>query len=86
MDVPLVLHGASGLSDEDVKECVARGMCKVNFATELRVAYADAIKKLLAEKPETFDPKKLSVVGMEAVKELVKNRIRICGCAGKADE
>lgn len=86
VDVPLVLHGASGLSDEDVMECVQRGMSKVNFATELRVAYADAVKKLLAEKPETYDPKKLDIVGMEAVKELVKNRIRICGCAGKADE
>lgn len=86
VDIPLVLHGASGLSDEDVMECVQRGMSKVNFATELRVAYADAVKKLLAEKPETYDPKKLDIVGMEAVKELVKNRIRICGCAGKADE
>ena len=43
-------------------------MCKVNFATELRVAYTDAVKKLLEEKPETFDPKKLGVVAMEAVK------------------
>lgn len=84
VSVPLVLHGASGLSDEDVKECVRRGMCKVNFATELRVAYTDAGKKLIAEKPETFDPKKLGVVGMEAVKELVKGRMRVCGCDGKA--
>lgn len=84
VDVPLVLHGASGLSEEDVKECVARGMCKVNFATELRVAYTDAVKKLLAEKPETFDPKKLGVVGMEAVKEIVKSRMLMCGCDNKA--
>lgn len=84
VSVPLVLHGASGLSDEDVKECVRRGMCKVNFATELRVAYTDAGKKLLQEKPETFDPKKLGIAGMEAVKELVKERMCVCGCNGKA--
>lgn len=84
VSVPLVLHGASGLSDEDVRECVQRGMCKVNFATELRVAYTDAGKKLLAEKPDTFDPKKLGVVGMEAVKELVKGRMKVCGCDNKA--
>lgn len=84
VEAPLVLHGASGLSEEDVKECVARGMCKVNFATELRVAYTDAVKKLLAEKPETFDPKKLGVVGMEAVKEIVKSRMLMCGCDNKA--
>lgn len=84
VSVPLVLHGASGLSDEDVKECVRRGMCKVNFATELRVAYTEAGKKLLQEKPATFDPKKLGIAGMEAVKELVKERMCVCGCNGKA--
>lgn len=84
VSVPLVLHGASGLSDEDVRECVQRGMCKVNFATELRVAYTDAGKKLLAQKPDTFDPKKLGVVGMEAVKELVMGRMKVCGCDHKA--
>ncbi|MBQ8803741.1 MAG: class II fructose-bisphosphate aldolase [Tyzzerella sp.] len=85
VSVPLVLHGASGLSEDDVKECVARGICKVNFATELRVAYTDAVKKLLAEKPETFDPKKLGVVGMEAVKEIVKSRMLMCGCENRAN-
>lgn len=85
VSVPLVLHGASGLSEEDVRECVERGMCKVNFATELRAAYTDACKKLLAEKPETFDPKKLGVVGIEAVKEVVKSRMVMCGCDGKAE-
>ena len=84
VDVPLVLHGASGLSEEDVRECVERGMCKVNFATELRVAYTDAVKKLLEAKPETYDPKKLGVVGIEAVKEVVKSRMVMCGCDGKA--
>lgn len=83
VSVPLVLHGASGLSDEDVRECVSRGICKVNFATELRKAYTDACKKLLEEKPETFDPKKMGVVGIEAVKELVKGRMVVCGCDGK---
>lgn len=77
VSVPLVLHGASGLSDEDVKDCVKRGICKVNFATELRVAYTDAVKKLLAEKPDTFDPKKLGEVGMAAVKKIVKERILV---------
>lgn len=85
VDVPLVLHGASGLSEEDVRECVERGMCKVNFATELRVAYTGAVKKLLEEKPETFDPKKLGVVAMEAVKEQVIARMKMCGCDGKAE-
>jgi tagatose 1,6-diphosphate aldolase GatY/KbaY len=84
VSIPLVLHGASGLSDQDVKDCVKRGICKVNFATELRAAYTDGIKALLKEKPETFDPKSLGKAGMERVKELVKNRMLVCGCDKKA--
>ena len=84
VSVPLVLHGSSGLSDGDVRECVERGMCKVNFATELRAAYTDAVKKLLEEKPETYDPKAFGKVGIPAVKELVMKRIRVCGSDGKA--
>ncbi|MCI8768353.1 MAG: class II fructose-bisphosphate aldolase [Ruminococcus sp.] len=85
VSIPLVLHGASGLSDDEVRDCVRRGICKVNFATELRAAYTAAGKKLIEEKPDTFDPKKLGVVGMEAVKQLVIERMKVCGCDGKAD-
>ena len=84
VDVPLVLHGASGLSEEAVKESIKRGICKVNFATELRIAYTDGVKELLEEKPETIDPKKYGVVGIEKVKELVKNRMMMCGCQHQA--
>jgi tagatose 1,6-diphosphate aldolase GatY/KbaY len=84
VDIPLVLHGASGLTDEDVSDCVRRGICKVNFATELRAAYTNAGKKLLEEKPETFDPKAFGKAGMAAVTELVKGRMKVCGCDGKA--
>ena len=86
VDVPLVLHGASGLSEEDVRECVDLGMRKVINTTELRVAYTDAVKKLLEAKPETFDPKKLGVVAMEAVKEQVIARMKMCGCDGKQNK
>lgn len=84
VDVPLVLHGASGLTDDAVQECIRRGICKVNFATELRIAYTDAVKQVLTEKPNTFDPKVYGAAGREAVKQLVMNRIRVCGSEGKA--
>jgi len=84
VSIPLVLHGASGLSDEDIKACIERGICKVNFATELRAAYTDGIKQLLKDKPDTFDPKKLGEAGMERIKDLVKNRILVCGADKKA--
>lgn len=84
VSIPLVLHGASGISDEEVMECIRRGICKVNFATELRVAYTDAIKQLIEKEPDIFDPKAFGKVGMEAVTQLVKGRIKVCGCDGKA--
>ena len=82
--VPLVLHGASGLSAEAVQECIRRGICKVNFATELRIAYTEGVKEVLAADPGVFDPKKYGRAAMEKVKELVKNRMKVCGCDGKA--
>ena len=84
VDIPLVLHGASGLSDEDVRDCVSRGICKVNFATELRKAFTDACRLLAAEDEKAFDPKAFGKAGMAAVTELVKNRMKVCGCDGKA--
>ncbi len=84
VEIPLVLHGASGLSDEQVAECVRRGICKVNFATELRDAYSKGVKKVLRENPEVFDPKVYSKEGRERVKELVMHKIRVCGSADKA--
>lgn len=84
VEVPLVLHGASGLSDEDVRDCIARGICKVNFATELRVAYTQGIREALAADPGLYDPKKLGLAGRARVKSLVLSRMQVCGCVGRA--
>lgn len=83
VSIPLVLHGASGLSEEAVKESIKRGICKVNFATELRIAYTDGVKEFLADNPDAFDPKKYGKTAMEHVKEIVKLRMRMCGCDGR---
>ena len=85
LSVPLVLHGASGLEDTVIQDCVARGICKVNIATELRIAYTKAVRDFLNHDADTFDPKKYGALGREAVKQLVMNRIAVCGCKGRAD-
>ena len=84
VDIPLVLHGASGLSDDDIRDCVDRGICKVNFATELRAAYTNAVRKLLESDESVFDPKAYGKAGIAAVKTLVMERMKVCGCVGKA--
>ena len=84
VSIPLVLHGASGLTDESVRECIAQGICKVNFATELRQAYTAGVKEVLAKDPDVYDPKKYGKVAMAKVQALVEDRIKVCGSNGKA--
>jgi len=84
VEVPLILHGASGISTEQIHECIKNGICKVNFATELRKAYTAGVKEFIKEKPDAFDPKGYGAAGRETVKKLVIDLIKTCGCAGRA--
>ena len=84
VSIPLVLHGASGVPDEAVRESIRRGICKVNFATELRIAFSDGVNKYLADDPDAFDPKKYCKVGRAGVVALVKEKIALCGSSGQA--
>lgn len=83
VDIPLVLHGASGVPDKDVRECIKRGICKVNVATELKIAFADALKSYLIENPDANDPRHYMKPAKLAMKDIVKKIITTCGCAGK---
>lgn len=82
--VPLVLHGASGLSSQAVRSCVEEGICKVNFATELRVAYTASVRQTLSSDEKIYDPKKYGDPARNAVIDAVKQRILVCGADGKA--
>lgn len=84
VSIPLVLHGASGLTDESIRACIAEGICKVNFATELRIAYTEGVKETIRTDGAVFDPKKYGKAAQARVKEIVKSRMIVCGCNGKA--
>ena len=84
VSIPLVLHGTSGIPDEDVKECIRRGICKVNYATDLRIAFTEGVKEVLEAKPDTIDPKKYNAAGREKVKEYDLGRIKVVGSEGRA--
>lgn len=84
VDVPLVLHGTSGVPDEQVITAVKNGICKVNYATDLRIAFTRGAKEFMAEHPEAFDPKKYSKQGMVEVQKYVEQKIEVCGSVGKA--
>ena len=83
VNIPLVLHGTSGVPDEQVIRCVSMGMCKVNYATDLRISYTYGVKKYMKENPGVFDPKKYGTYGMEEVKRYVKERMQVIGSCGR---
>lgn len=84
VSIPLVLHGGSGIPDSKVQESIKRGICKVNYATELRIAFTKGVTKYLEENKDTIDPKKYNKSGMEEVKQFVKEKIKVCGCENRA--
>ncbi|MGF1735200.1 tagatose bisphosphate family class II aldolase [Photobacterium satsumensis] len=83
VDVPLVLHGASGVPDADVRRCIELGITKVNVATELKIAFSDAVKQYFIDNPNANDPRHYIVPGKEAMKKVVMEKITVCGSAGK---
>ena len=82
--VPLVLHGASGVSDEAIRKAVPHGICKINIDTELRVAFSKAVQEVVTSNPKEIDPRKLLGPAREAMKEVVRAKMRLFGCAGQA--
>ncbi|HCD42107.1 MAG: ketose-bisphosphate aldolase [Bacillota bacterium] len=82
--VPLVLHGASGVTDDGYKEGIKAGICKINIATELNKAFTKGMHDALAKKPDEIDPRRIVGVGRQYVKEAVKAKMRLFGCSGKA--
>lgn len=84
VDIPLVLHGTSGVPEDAVRACVREGICKVNYATDLRIAYTHGVRALLAEKPDAYDPKAYGKAGRASVLKVVCERIRLVGSEGKA--
>jgi fructose-bisphosphate aldolase class II len=83
-DIPLVLHGASGIPDESVKKAIKAGICKINIDTEIRKAFVRGITTVLKESPNEIDPRKILGKAKIEMKEAVREKIRLFGCNGKA--
>jgi tagatose 1,6-diphosphate aldolase GatY/KbaY len=84
VDIPVVLHGATGLSDDTIKQCVNRGINKINFATELRIVYTTAVREKLNSDADIIDVKIYSDYARKRVMELVKEKIALSGSENKA--
>lgn len=78
VSIPLVLHGASGVPSEDVRKCIDLGITKVNIATELKIPFADEVKKYFKENPDANDPRKYMAKAKEEMKKVVIEKILMC--------
>jgi len=83
-EVPLVLHGASGVNDEEIEKGIAAGICKINIDTRIRLYFVNKMREVLGKNPEEIDPRKILGPAKDAAKEIIRDRIRVFGCSGKA--
>ena len=87
-DMPLVLHGGTGIPDDQVTKAISLGVAKINVNTECQLVFAEATRKYIEagkdQQGKGFDPRKLLAPGAEAIKAKVKEKMELFGSVGKA--
>ena len=84
VDIPLVLHGGSGLPEALVQKTIQMGICKVNVSTELKNAFASGLRRYFSKHPEENDPRKYFQEAVAELKQIVTNKIHMCHSGQKA--
>ena len=88
-EMPLVLHGGTGIPDDMIKKAISLGVSKINVNTECQISFAEATRKYIEAGKDLegkgFDPRKLLAPGAEAIKATVKEKMEIFGSIGKAE-
>ena len=88
-ELPLVLHGGTGIPADQIKKAIDLGVSKINVNTECQLAFADATRKYIEAGKDLegkgFDPRKLLAPGAEAIKATVKEKMELFGSVGKAE-
>jgi ketose-bisphosphate aldolase len=82
--IPMVLHGGTGLSEQQFSDLISRGCAKVNISTALKIAFVDSHREYLAANPNKHDPPSLLSHVRQAVKDMAEYHIRMFGSAGRA--
>ena len=87
-DMPLVLHGGTGIPEDMIKKAISLGVCKINVNTECQLAFAEATRKYIEAGKDLqgkgFDPRKLLAPGFEAIKATVKEKMELFGSINRA--
>lgn len=82
--IPLTLHGASSTPEELIKKAISLGVAKINIDTDLRVAFSGALRDVLSKHPDVYDPREELGPAREAVKKMVRAKMKLFGSCGKA--
>lgn len=85
-NLPLVLHGGTGIPVEQIKRAISCGTCKINVNTENQMAFTKIVREVLAKDKEVYDPRKIIGPGAKGIIEVVKEKIDIFGSTDKASE
>ncbi|CAG7616118.1 ketose-bisphosphate aldolase [Paenibacillus allorhizosphaerae] len=83
-NIPIVLHGGSGIPDDQIRQAVANGIAKINVDTELRSAYTQGVREALEQFGDAYDVFPFARTGAERMKRIVVDKMRLFGSAGKA--
>lgn len=83
-NMPLVLHGASGIADKHIEEAATTHVAKINVDTEIRIVFEEAVSAYLSEQHDKIDPRKMLAPAREAVQRAVEKKLELFGAAGKA--
>ena len=83
-NLPLVLHGGSGIPDYQIKEAVSRGTCKINVNTECQQEWTKLVRETLANNKEVYDPSKIIGPGMKGIEAVVEYKVKVFGSENKA--
>ena len=83
-NLPLVLHGGSGIPDELIKKSVTCGICKLNINTDLQIVWAKAVRSFLDGNQSVYDPRKVIKAGEQAIKDKIDEKIHLLESNGKA--
>ena len=83
VNIPLVLHGGTGIYDDLIKKAISCGVCKININTELQIVWTEAVRKFLLDNSDVFDPRKIIGAGKEAMKNKIKEKITLFGSSNK---
>ncbi|HBQ27270.1 MAG TPA: fructose-1,6-bisphosphate aldolase, class II [Syntrophomonas sp.] len=82
--IPIVLHGSSGVPDESIRRAIELGVRKINIDTNIREAFVGEMRRVMMDKPDEIDPRKILGPAREAATAIISEKIRLFGSSGKA--